>query len=145
MSQKPELSNQLCRNRQADPRRPSALAQGRVLTIPGAVAKTRKQQGPHLSPATVSIGSNLGVRSDGRGLRFQPPLSHLQLSQILLRRRQPWSMASPKHPGGPGWMGHGAQCMAGTKQETSATGPDLPRPGPEGHLGGLEAWGVVGG
>ncbi|XP_004431650.1 sorting nexin-20 isoform X1 [Diceros bicornis minor] len=43
-------------------------------------------------------------------------------------------MASPKHPGGPGWMGHGAQCMAGTKQETSATGPDLPRPGPEGHL-----------
>uniref|UniRef100_F6YGJ9 Sorting nexin 20 n=1 Tax=Equus caballus TaxID=9796 RepID=F6YGJ9_HORSE len=43
-------------------------------------------------------------------------------------------MASPKHPGSPGWMGPRAQCMAGTKQEASATGADLPRPGPEGHL-----------
>uniref|UniRef100_A0A8C4M6S3 Sorting nexin 20 n=1 Tax=Equus asinus asinus TaxID=83772 RepID=A0A8C4M6S3_EQUAS len=38
------------------------------------------------------------------------------------------------HPGSPGWMGPRAQCMAGTKQEASATGADLPRPGPEGHL-----------
>ncbi|XP_003416364.2 sorting nexin-20 isoform X1 [Loxodonta africana] len=44
-------------------------------------------------------------------------------------------MASPEHPGGPGWTGYpAAQCVARTKQEASATGPDLPHPGPEGHL-----------
>lgn len=34
-------------------------------------------------------------------------------------------MASPEHPGSPGWAG------------PVATGPEHPRPGPEGHLGGL--------
>ncbi|KAM9192062.1 sorting nexin-20 [Dugong dugon] len=44
-------------------------------------------------------------------------------------------MASPEHPGSPGWTGHPvAQCAARTKQEASATGPDLPNPGPAGHL-----------
>lgn len=41
-------------------------------------------------------------------------------------------------------MGLRAQCTAGTEQEASATGPDLPRPGPEEDFGGLEAWGLAG-
>ncbi|XP_004693587.1 PREDICTED: sorting nexin-20 [Condylura cristata] len=44
-------------------------------------------------------------------------------------------MASPKHPGNPGWMGPLDQHPAGTKQEASAIGPDPPLPGSEGHLG----------
>ncbi|VCX04188.1 unnamed protein product, partial [Gulo gulo] len=49
-------------------------------------------------------------------------------------RLQPWSMASPKHPRSPGWTGPTAKCTAGTRQEASAAGRDLPCPGPEGHL-----------
>uniref|UniRef100_A0A8C8WTL8 Sorting nexin 20 n=1 Tax=Panthera leo TaxID=9689 RepID=A0A8C8WTL8_PANLE len=44
-------------------------------------------------------------------------------------------MASPEHPGSPGWMGPIAQCATGTKQEAAATGQDLPCPGPDEHLG----------
>uniref|UniRef100_A0A7N5JGS0 Sorting nexin 20 n=1 Tax=Ailuropoda melanoleuca TaxID=9646 RepID=A0A7N5JGS0_AILME len=43
-------------------------------------------------------------------------------------------MASPEHPGSPGWTGPKAKCMAWTKQEASADGRDHPCPGPEGHL-----------
>ncbi|XP_006873783.1 PREDICTED: sorting nexin-20 isoform X2 [Chrysochloris asiatica] len=44
-------------------------------------------------------------------------------------------MTSPKHPGSPDWTGPTvAQNSARTKQETSATGPDLPSSGPEEHL-----------
>uniref|UniRef100_A0A8C9DPB0 Sorting nexin 20 n=1 Tax=Prolemur simus TaxID=1328070 RepID=A0A8C9DPB0_PROSS len=43
-------------------------------------------------------------------------------------------MASPEHPGSPGWMGPTTQGPARTEQEAPATGPGLPRPGPEGHL-----------
>ncbi|KAK2506305.1 hypothetical protein MC885_012681 [Smutsia gigantea] len=38
------------------------------------------------------------------------------------RPQQPWNMASPEHPGSPGWTG------------PMATGPECPHPGPEGHL-----------
>lgn len=58
---------------------------------------------------------------------------------VLLFLWQPWSMASPEHPGSPGCMGPITQCTARTQQEAPATGPDLLRPGPDGHLGGLEA------
>lgn len=55
-------------------------------------------------------------------------------------------MASAEHPGSPGWTGPVAPCTAGTKTkgEVSATGPDLPHPGPEEDSGVLEAWGLVG-
>uniref|UniRef100_A0A2K5E713 Sorting nexin 20 n=1 Tax=Aotus nancymaae TaxID=37293 RepID=A0A2K5E713_AOTNA len=43
-------------------------------------------------------------------------------------------MASPEHPGSPGWTGPITQCTARTKQEAPATGPDLPHLGPDGHL-----------
>ncbi|EAW82763.1 sorting nexin 20 [Homo sapiens] len=43
-------------------------------------------------------------------------------------------MASPEHPGSPGCMGPITQCTARTQQEAPATGPDLPHPGPDGHL-----------
>ncbi|PNI64052.1 SNX20 isoform 3 [Pan troglodytes] len=43
-------------------------------------------------------------------------------------------MASPEHPGSPGCMGPITQCTARTQQEAPATGPDLLRPGPDGHL-----------
>ncbi|KAM6223740.1 sorting nexin-20 [Rhynchocyon petersi] len=44
-------------------------------------------------------------------------------------------MASSEHPGSPGWIGHPvAQRMTRTKQEASATGPDLHHTGPEGHI-----------
>uniref|UniRef100_A0A2K6GFQ9 Sorting nexin 20 n=2 Tax=Propithecus coquereli TaxID=379532 RepID=A0A2K6GFQ9_PROCO len=43
-------------------------------------------------------------------------------------------MASAEHPGNPGWTGPTTQDTARTEQEAPATGPDLPRPGPEGHL-----------
>ncbi|XP_004847999.1 sorting nexin-20 isoform X1 [Heterocephalus glaber] len=45
-------------------------------------------------------------------------------------------MASAEHPGSPGWTGSMTQGMARTKQEAPTTGPDLPRPEPEGYLGG---------
>ncbi|XP_006908811.1 sorting nexin-20 [Pteropus alecto] len=40
-------------------------------------------------------------------------------------------MASAGRPGSSRWTGLRAQCTAGTEQEASATGPDLPLPGPE--------------
>lgn len=46
-------------------------------------------------------------------------------------------MARLEHPGSPGWTGPTAKGTAGPRQEASATGRDLPCPGPEGHLGGL--------
>lgn len=52
-------------------------------------------------------------------------------------------MASPEHPGSPGWMGPITQCATGTEQEAAATGPDLSCPGPDEHLGELEAWGLI--
>ena len=52
-------------------------------------------------------------------------------------------MASHRHPGSPGWTGPICQDMAGTTPKASAPRPDLPRPGPEDHLGELEAWGLV--
>ncbi|XP_002721386.2 sorting nexin-20 isoform X1 [Oryctolagus cuniculus] len=42
-------------------------------------------------------------------------------------------MASPEHLGSPGWTAPETQCAARTKQETPATGPGLPHPGPAGH------------
>ncbi|XP_045298677.1 sorting nexin-20 isoform X1 [Leopardus geoffroyi] len=44
-------------------------------------------------------------------------------------------MASPEHPGSPGWMGPITQCATGTEQEAAATGPGLSCPGPDEHLG----------
>lgn len=58
---------------------------------------------------------------------------------VLLFLWQAWSMASPEHPGSPGWKGPITQCTARTQQEAPAAGPDLPHPGPDRHLGGLEA------
>ncbi|XP_029781336.1 sorting nexin-20 isoform X2 [Suricata suricatta] len=55
-----------------------------------------------------------------------------QLPQIL-GRRSLGAMASPEHPGSPGWTGPIAQCTAGTK-DAPATGPELLCPGPDGHL-----------
>ncbi|EDL87528.1 similar to RIKEN cDNA 9130017C17 gene [Rattus norvegicus] len=40
-------------------------------------------------------------------------------------------MASPQHPGGPGWTGPRNQCITRTRQEVLPPGPDLPCPGPE--------------
>ncbi|XP_008576468.1 PREDICTED: sorting nexin-20 isoform X1 [Galeopterus variegatus] len=43
-------------------------------------------------------------------------------------------MASPEHPGSPGWTRPLTQSMARTKQEAPATGAELSCPGPERHL-----------
>ncbi|XP_037373988.1 sorting nexin-20 [Talpa occidentalis] len=43
-------------------------------------------------------------------------------------------MASPEHPGSPGWRGPITQHATGTMQGASATGLDPPPPGSEGHL-----------
>ncbi|CAH6816570.1 sorting nexin-20 [Phodopus roborovskii] len=43
-------------------------------------------------------------------------------------------MASPEHPGSPGWTGPISQCTPRTRQEALPSGPDLPCPGPEEHL-----------
>ncbi|XP_011246805.1 sorting nexin-20 isoform X2 [Mus musculus] len=40
-------------------------------------------------------------------------------------------MASPEHPGSPGWRGPINQCRTRTRQEVLPPGPDLPCPGPE--------------
>ncbi|XP_021567484.1 sorting nexin-20 [Carlito syrichta] len=50
-------------------------------------------------------------------------------------------MASPKHPGSPGWTGPMAQYTARTQQEAPIADPDLPHPGPEGHLDALGSQG----
>lgn len=61
----------------------------------------------------------------------------------LLSPQAACSMASAEHPGSPGWTGRMAHKLAGAKQRATASGPDLPSPGPEGDSGELEAWGLV--